>query len=127
MHIRKDDQVEVIAGDDKGTPSSRRIAKVLRAVPSKNKVVVEGVNRVYKHMKPSQKNPQGGRLSKEMPVDVSNVLLYCPKCNRGVRQGSRFTSEGLKERFCRKCGQGLGTLGPKKKAHAEAASAQAER
>ena len=123
MHIRKDDQVEVIAGDDKGTPSDRRFAKVLRAIPSKNKVVVEGVNRVYKHMKPSQKNPQGGRLSKEMPIDVSNVMLVCPRCNRGVRQGARFTAEGLKERYCRKCGQGLGTLGPKKASRVKAAGA----
>ena len=93
MHIRKDDQVEVIAGDDKGTPGERRIAKVLRALPARNKIVVEGVNRVYKHMKPSQKNPQGGRLSKEMPIDVSNVMLYCPKCGRGVRVGTRITAE----------------------------------
>ena len=60
MHIRKDDQVEVITGDDKGTPDQRRFAKVLRVVTSKNKVVVEGVNRVYKHLKPAQKNPQAG-------------------------------------------------------------------
>ncbi|WP_337174461.1 50S ribosomal protein L24 [Paludisphaera sp.] len=127
MHIRKDDQVEVIAGDDKGSPGNRRIAKVLRAIPSKNKVVVQGVNRVYKHLKPSQKNPQGGRLSKEMPVDVSNVMLYCPKCERGVRQGARLTAEGVKERYCRKCQTGLGALGPKKQAHADAyAKAQAQ-
>ncbi len=75
MYIRKDDQVEVIAGDDKGTPADRKIAKVLRVFPERNKIVVEGVNRVYKHLRPSQKNPQGGRLSKEMPIDVSNVLL----------------------------------------------------
>ena len=74
MHIRKDDQVEVIAGDDKGTSTDRKIAKVLRVLPERNKIVVEGVNRVYKHLRPSQKNPQGGRLSKEMPIDVSNVL-----------------------------------------------------
>ena len=85
MYIRKDDQVEVIAGDDKGDPEDRKIAKVLRVLPARNKIVVEGVNRVYKHLRPSQKNPQGGRLSKEMPIDVSNVLLFCPKCNRGVR------------------------------------------
>src|SRR5262249_17488034 len=96
MFIRKDDQVEVIAGDDKGTPSDRRIARGLRVLPARNKIVVEGVNRVYKHMRPSQKNPQGGRLSKEMPIDVSNVLLFCPKCNRGVRVGRRFTDDGQK-------------------------------
>ena len=83
MNIRKDDQVEVITGDDKGSAAARRVAKVLRVLPEKNKIVVEGVNRVYKHLKPSTKNQQGGRLSKEMPIDVSNVLLFCPSCNPG--------------------------------------------
>jgi large subunit ribosomal protein L24 len=119
MHIRKDDQVEVIAGDDKGTASERRIAKVLKVLPDRNKIVVEGVNRVYKHLRPSQKNPQGGRLSKEMPIDVSNVMLYCPKCNRGVRVGRRFTDEGQKQRYCKTCGVSLGNIGPRKAAHAK--------
>ena len=114
MHIRKDDQVVVIAGDDKG-PEPR---KVLRALPEKGKVVVEGVNRVYKHLKPSAKNQQGGRLSKEMPIDVSNVLLYCSKCNRGVRVGHRFTDDGQKQRFCKSCKGSLGNVGPRKPAHA---------
>ncbi len=118
MHIRKDDQVEVIAGDDKGSPKDRRFAKVLRVIPSRNKVVVEGVNRVYKHMRPSNKNPQGGRLSKEMPIDVSNVLLVCSRCNRGVRIGRRFTDLGQKQRYCKSCGQSLGNVGPSKPAHA---------
>lgn len=125
MLIRKDDQVEVIAGDDKGTTAERRIAKVLKALPSRNKVLVEGVNRVYKHMKPSQKNPQGGRLSKEMPIDVSNVLLYCSKCNRGVRVGSRVTAEGQKERCCKKCGASLGPIGPPKPSRAASTTAAA--
>ena len=123
MVIRKDDQVEVIAGDDKGTVSERRIAKVLRVLPERNKIVVEGVNRVYKHMRPSQKNPQGGRLSKEMPIDVSNVKLYCAKCNRGVRVGHRFADNGQKQRYCKSCGAGLGDVGPKKPAHAAKAKA----
>jgi large subunit ribosomal protein L24 len=121
MIIRKDDQVEVIAGDDKGTTAQRRFAKVLRVLPAKNKVVVEGVNRVYKHMRPSSKNPQGGRLSKEMPIDVSNVQLVCSKCNRGVRIGHRFADDGQKQRYCKKCGQNLGGVGPRKPAHAAAA------
>jgi large subunit ribosomal protein L24 len=125
MHIRKDDQVEVIAGDDKGTPSDRRIAKVLRVLPARNKIVVEGVNRVYKHMRPSQKNPQGGRLSKEMPIDVSNVLLFCPKCNRGVRVGRRFNDDGQKQRYCKSCKTSLGNLGPAKRAHSARAKAGA--
>jgi large subunit ribosomal protein L24 len=118
MHIRKDDQVEVIAGDDKGTATARRVAKVLRVVPSRNKIVVEGVNRVYKHLRPSQKNPQGGRLSKEMPIDVSNVMLYCTKCARGVRVGHRFTDDGQKQRYCKRCKNSLGNVGPPKLAHA---------
>jgi len=118
MNIRKDDQVEVITGDDKGVPGARRIAKVLNVLPEKNKIVVEGVNRVYKHLKPSQKNQQGGRLSKEMPIDVSNVMLYCPSCNRGVRVGRRFTDAGQKQRYCKKCDAGLGNLGPIKPSRA---------
>ena len=90
------------------------------AIPRINKIVVEGVNRVYKHMRPSQKNPQGGRLSKEMPIDVSNVMLVCTKCNRGVRVGHRFTEDGQKQRYCKSCGQGLGNVGPRKPAHAAA-------
>ena len=107
MHVRKDDMVEVISGDDalKGRPR-----KVLRVLPDENKVVVEGVNRVYKHVKPSRRNPQGGRLSKEMPMAASNVLLYCATCRRGVRIGKRYTGDGRKERFCKKCGNGLGFL-----------------
>ena len=118
MHIRKDDQVEVITGDDKGDSKDRKIAKVLRVIPSRNKIVVEGVNRVYKHLRPSQKNPQGGRLSKEMPIDVSNVKLHCSKCNRGVRIGHRFTDDGQKQRYCKSCNASLGNVGPRKPAHA---------
>jgi large subunit ribosomal protein L24 len=118
MHIRKDDQVEVITGDDRGTPDNRRIAKVLRVIPGANKIVAEGVNRVYKHMKPSAKNQQGGRLSKEMPIDASNVMLYCPSCRRGVRVGHRFTEAGQKQRYCKKCSASLGNVGPVKPAHA---------
>ena len=118
MHIRKDDQVEVITGDDKGTPAQRKVAKVLRVLPEKNKVVVEGVNLVYKHLKPSAKNQQGGRLSKEMPIAASNVLLYCPTCRRGVRIGHRFADNGQKQRVCKKCSGSLGNIGPAKPAHA---------
>jgi large subunit ribosomal protein L24 len=107
MHVRKDDLVEVIAGDD---AQRGRAHKVLRVLPAVNKVVVEGVNRVYKHVKPSRRNPQGGRLSKEMPIAASNVLLYCSTCRRGVRTGHRYAADGHKERFCKKCGAGLGVL-----------------
>src|SRR5438105_3264041 len=110
MYIRKDDIVEVITGDDAGGPKSRTTGRVLRVVLADNKIVVEGINRVYKHLKPSRQNPQGGRLSKEMPIDVSNVMLYCTTCRRGVRMGRRYTDEGRKERYCKKCGNNLGML-----------------
>ncbi|MDB5350621.1 MAG: ribosomal protein bacterial/organelle [Planctomycetota bacterium] len=114
MYIRKDDIVVVITGDDKG-PEPR---KVLRVLTEKNKIIVEGVNRVWKHMKPSQKNQQGGRLSKEMPISVSNVMLYSPTARRGVRVGFRYTESGQKERYCKVSGASLGTVGPVKPAYA---------
>ena len=107
MHVRKDDMVQVITGDDAEKGRARR---VLRVLPDVNKVVVEGVNRVYKHVKPNRRNPQGGRLSKEMPIDVSNVQLYCPACRRGVRIGKRYAADGHKERYCKKCKGSLGVL-----------------
>ena len=118
MHIRKDDLVEVLVGDDKGSPSERKIAKVLRVIPERNKIVVEGINRVFKHLKPGPKSQQGGRLSKEMPIDASNVMLVCPSCRRGVRVGHRFTDNGQKQRYCKNCSTSLGTIGPAKPAHA---------
>src|SRR6516162_1964906 len=112
MYIRKDDIVEVITGDDAGDAKARKTGRVLRVLPDKGKVVVEGINRVYKHLRPSRQNPQGGRLSKEMPIDVSNVMLVCPKCNRGVRFGHRYSDDGQKQRYCKSCGGGLGNVGP---------------
>ena len=110
MNIRKDDIVEVITGDDAGGPSARTTAKVLRVLHDTNKIVVEGVNKVYKHLKPNRQNSQGGRLSREMPISVSNVMLYCSACRRGVRVGRRYTAEGRKERYCKKCNASLGFL-----------------
>jgi large subunit ribosomal protein L24 len=105
MHIRRDDTVEVIAGDDRGTR-----ARVLRVDPGKGRAIVEGVNRVYKHLRRSRKNPQGGRLEIEAPVQASNLLVVCPKCDKGVRVGSRKESDGKKHRVCRTCGADLGEL-----------------
>jgi len=110
MHIKTKDTVEVITGVDKGEKR-----KVLAIDRREGRIVVEGVNKVYKHVRRSQKNPQGGRLSKEMPIAISNVLLVCPKCSQGVRTGARLTRDGSKERFCKKCGAGLGEIAPPKK------------
>ena len=111
MHIRVNDTVEVQAGDDRGTR-----ARVLKVDRTAGKLVVEGVNRVYKHVKRSQRNPQGGRLSKEMPIQISNVLLVCPSCGKATRSGARFGNDGSKERFCKKCGSGMGQVAPAKTA-----------
>jgi large subunit ribosomal protein L24 len=116
MNIRKDDNVQVLTGDDAGTTG-----RVLRILPLKGKVVVEGVNKVYKHVRPSRRNPQGGRLSKEMPIDISNIQLVCPTCRRGVRVGRRYNTEGRKERFCRRCGGQLGFLSKPRAAYSEKA------
>jgi large subunit ribosomal protein L24 len=118
MHVRKDDMVEVITGDD---AEKGRARKVLRVLPDVNKVVVEGVNRVYKHVKPNRRNPQGGRLSKEMPVSASNVLLFCPTCRGGRRVGRRYADDGHKERYCKKCGSSLGALSKARPAYAKKA------
>ena len=105
MHIRQNDIVQVIAGEERGVRG-----KVLKVIPKHGKVVVEGVNRVYKHMKRSQKNPQGGRLSKEMPVDVSNVMLIDAKNDKPTRVGVRTVSGGGRERYSKRSGASLGSL-----------------
>ena len=109
MWIKANDTVKVIAGEDRGTT-----AKVIRVNRKAGKLVVEGVNRVYKHVKRSQKNPQGGRLSKEMPIAVSNVLLVCEACGAATRVGVRYLPDGTKERYCKKCGAGNGHVSPPK-------------
>ena len=99
MYIRKDDTVVVLTGDDKGTRG-----KVLSVNPKNNKVLVQGVNKVYRHLKPSRANPQGGRLSKEMPVNVSNVMLIDPSTNQPTRVGVRYAADGTKELYAKKSG-----------------------
>jgi len=79
-HVRRDDMVQVIAGDHKG-----QTGKVLRVDPERELVVVEGVNMVYRHMRRSRRNPQGGRIQKEAPIHLSNVLPVDPKTGRGAR------------------------------------------
>jgi large subunit ribosomal protein L24 len=114
MHIRVDDMVQVTAGDDKDVK-----AKVLLVLAAERKVVVEGVNRVYKHMRRSKRNPQGGRLSKEMPISISNILLLCESCGKPTRTGARFRDDGSKERYCKKCSSGTGLIAPPRKRYAK--------
>ncbi len=92
-HIKKGDMVEIIAGDDKGA-----VAKVLRVIPEKNKVVVQGHNIAKKHVRVSRKNPQGGRINVEQPIHMSNVLPINPKSSRGSRVRYKIEENGGKKR-----------------------------
>jgi large subunit ribosomal protein L24 len=116
MLIRVNDIVEVIQGDDKGTRG--RVLRVLRQHGKVVKVVVEGVNRVYKHVRRSQRNQQGGRLSREMPIDASNVMLICPQSNKPTRVGVRYLPDGSKERYSKRTGASMGQIAPPRKAYA---------
>jgi len=94
LHIKKGDTVQIIAGDDKGATG-----RVLRVIPRKNKVVVQGHNIAKKHVRPSRKNPQGGRINIEQPVDISNVLPLNPKSSRGSRVRYQLNDDGSKKRI----------------------------
>ncbi len=101
MRIRRGDIVEVITGNDLG-----KRGRVLSVLPSESRAVVEGVNSVYKHMRPSRNDPQGGRIQREAPVHLSNLLPVCNKCNHGVRVNFKDI-DGRRKRVCASCGQGL--------------------
>ena len=97
--IKREDFVVVITGKDKG-----KRGKVLRVIPKKQRVVVEGVNIVKKHQKPTANSP-GGIIEKPAPIHVSNVMLICPKCGTPTRVGFTFLEDGTKVRKCKKCGE----------------------
>ena len=100
VSFRKNDQVVVISGDDRG--KSGRILKVLRDT---NRVIVEKVNFVKRHTKARGQSRQGGILEREAAIHVSNVMHLCPKCGTGVRVTVRAGSDGKRERFCGRCGE----------------------
>lgn len=114
MLIKTGDTVQIITGADKGVRS--RVTSIDRAA---GKALVEGVNMVLKHVRRSQKYPQGGRLNKEMPIQLSNVAYFCESCSKPTRLGARYLEDGSKERFCKKCGVACGELAPAKAAHAK--------
>ena len=101
-HVKKDDQVEVLAGKDKG-----RVGKILRVERKTGKAIVEKVNIIKRHTKPSQSNQQGGIIEKEAYVDMSNLKLICPKCSKTVRVGKQILDDGSKVRVCKKCGESV--------------------
>ncbi len=99
LNVRRGDRVRVITGKDTG-----KEGKVLRAFPEKQRVLVEGVNKIKKHSRPTQKQPQGGILEIEGPIHVSNVMLVCPSCGEPSRVG-HVREGGVRMRVCKKCGK----------------------
>ena len=99
INIRKNDTVVVIAGRDRG-----KRGRVLRVVPVKRRVIVEGVNFIKRHTRPNpQKNVKGGIVEREASLAVANVQLVCPECSSATRVGRRQLDDGRRVRICRKC------------------------
>ena len=98
LGIKKDDTVLIISGKEKD-----KRGRVLSVNPSKNMLLVERINIIKKHMKPSRKYAQGGIIEKEAPLHISNVMLICPKCSKPTRMSSTMLSGGKRVRVCRKC------------------------
>jgi len=100
IRIKKDDKVKVLTGKDKG-----KIGKVLKVVKKTNRVVVENINVVKVHQRPTQANPQGGIVNKNMPINVSNLMLMCNSCVKPTRIGIKQLEDGKRVRICKKCNQ----------------------
>ncbi len=119
MKIQKDDMVVVVTGDHKSA-SPYTAHRVIQVLDGGNKLLVEGINRVFKHVRRGHpKSPQGGRLQLEMPINTSNVMLYCSSCSKPVRLGYRYTDDGSKERFCRSCSTTVSTISPPRSRYAK--------
>ncbi|MCK4559491.1 MAG: 50S ribosomal protein L24 [Calditrichia bacterium] len=102
MHVVKNDTVKILTGKYSG-----KTGKVLKVFPDQNRLIVEGVNIIKKHTKPSQKNPQGGIIEKESTIHVSNVMVIDPKTNEPTRVGYKFLEDGTKVRISKKSGEML--------------------
>ena len=100
IKIKKDDKVKVLTGKDKG-----KIGKVLKVVKKTNRAVVENINVVKTHQKPSQANPQGGIVNKNMPMNVSNLMVMCNSCIKPTRIAMKQLEDGKRVRICKKCNQ----------------------
>ena len=100
LHIKKNDTVVVLAGEDKG-----KTGKVLKVLVDKNRALVEGVNMVSKSTKPSAQNPQGGIVKQEAPIHISNLSLVDPKSGKAPRVGIKVTEDGKKVRIAKKSGE----------------------
>ncbi|RMF88523.1 MAG: 50S ribosomal protein L24 [Nitrospinota bacterium] len=100
MKIKRDDMVEVIAGKDRG-----KRGKVLRVFPREGRLIVEKINMIKRHTRPTQYQTQGGILEKEAKIHISNVMLVCSRCDAPVRVGRRTLEDGTKVRYCKKCNE----------------------
>lgn len=96
--IRKDDKVVVIAGKERG-----KTGKVLHFHPKGGRILVSGINLLKRHVRPTRDLPQGGIIDKEVPIHISNLMIYCNKCARGVRVGIKRLPDGSRMRFCKRC------------------------
>ncbi len=101
-YLKKNDQVEVIAGKDKG-----RVGKILRVIPAESRAIVERINMVKRHTKPTEMNQQGQIVEKEASIHVSNLQLICPECTKTGRVGKKILEDGTKVRFCKSCGESI--------------------
>ncbi len=102
VHVRKGDTVQVITGKDRG-----KRGKVLRVIPEEQRVVVEGINMIKKHVRPTRQMMQGGIIDQEGSVHASNVALVCSKCGEPTRHGVRILDNGRRVRTCKKCGEDI--------------------
>jgi len=100
MRLKKDDKVKVVTGKDKG-----KIGKVIRIDRDRGRVLVENINIVKRHSRPSAQNRQGGIIEREAFVDISNVMLMCSKCMEPVRVGAKVLEDGKKVRMCKRCNE----------------------
>lgn len=100
MKIHKNDNVLIIAGKDRG-----KKGKVRKAMPDKDKVIVEGFNMIKRHSKTKGKTRQAGIIELEAPIHISNVMIICNKCNKPARVGYRALEDGKKARYCRSCSE----------------------
>ncbi|RLC23418.1 MAG: 50S ribosomal protein L24 [Deltaproteobacteria bacterium] len=100
IRMKKDDKVKVLTGKDKG-----KIGKVLKVVKKTNRVIVENINVVKVHQRPTQANPQGGIVEKTMPIQISNLMVMCNSCVKPTRIGMKLLEDGKRVRICKKCNQ----------------------
>jgi len=98
LGIKKNDTVAVICGDEKG-----KRGRVLAVYPREGRLLIERLNIIKRHMKPSRKYTQGGIIEREAPIHRSNVMLVCPKCDKPTKIGQRILEDGTKVRVCKKC------------------------